>query len=522
MKKLRKLFVKNATIYRRSSLRLLIPACFLIGLLLVIPEAVYAGFPFSIPSIPGVEVPVKVPGLDNLFKEKPAITTDFADTHNQIFLADKFTSAKYTRLTKLPRTPHGGFLLRPGFYELTVQSYCLHAGTHGPSRGEGYLNAPLKGAKKSIIRNILRNSVVYSQIPQSEIQTLIWAILAQTKINQLQPNIQQVARQLLTDEEIRQLNGGALSIIPPELFQQATAKLPASARRILDAENQLRQMLTQTPGTFQDLERIAVLVGDPTSNEAGPEIPRGRWSDHPGGYYVRYFPDSYSKTRIQLYVPQSFGNKANKSDAGQEYDPSGDVAVPSSTGRQRLAQSGRPADSGADADTSDSGTETPSSTTDTKNDSGYPSIFQIFCNPVVRAYMDGDWKSGLSDYKERSRWILWNKSTGKFSVTAATLGDSESVAQNKPVDSGDIYWVGYYHTHPPLEPGKPTDGYKVGPSPQDKFIASVNKIPSLVRDYTNESRTDVVDYMYGAESRGKDVTDPTASNVFPAAVCGGS
>ncbi|MCD9027920.1 hypothetical protein LDO26_06835 [Luteimonas sp. BDR2-5] len=37
------------------------------------------------------------------------------------------------------------FNFGPGYYRGTIRSYCLHAGTYGPTTGDGYLIAPLKG-----------------------------------------------------------------------------------------------------------------------------------------------------------------------------------------------------------------------------------------------------------------------------------------------------------------------------------------------------------------------------------------
>ena len=65
------------------------------------------------------------------------------------------------------------------------------------------------------------------------------------------------------------------------------------------------------------------------------EVPSGRWSLHPDGYYVRYLPQGYSHTLVQIWVPQ--GAPA----VGKEFDPATHVAVPGNTSRQRLGQSGR-------------------------------------------------------------------------------------------------------------------------------------------------------------------------------------
>lgn len=318
-------------------------ASFLLGVVLTNAPTARAQFGFSIPglpTIPGLGTP-SIPGLDSLLQEEPPITTSFRDTRNEIVLPDDFALQPVTPLTSLPRSARGGFLLSPGFYEAELQSYCLHAGTHGPSHGQGYLWAPLKGPREPVIQHILQNSVQHPDIDQHEIQSLIWSILARAPISELSPSIQRVASQLLTPEEIADLNGGALGVIPPEALNAITANLPAPVRQVLEAENQLRQLFSQATADFTALEQIAVLAGDPPAG-SGPEVPLGRWSQHPGGFYVRYFPSGYSRTRVQVYVPEATPTPQGSLPSPKEFDPSSDVAVPSNTSSQRLAQSARP------------------------------------------------------------------------------------------------------------------------------------------------------------------------------------
>ena len=47
-----------------------------------------------------------------------------------------------------------------------------------------------------------------------------------------------------------------------------------------------------------------MLGGDPTPDSASRKIPEGRWSYHPGGYFIRFFPSGYSRTEVQVYVPE--------------------------------------------------------------------------------------------------------------------------------------------------------------------------------------------------------------------------
>lgn len=327
-------FASGSGCFRGGGYRSLMVA-FLLGAVLTRAPAVQAqfGVPMPrLPTIPGLGTPA-IPGLDSLFKDDPPITTSFSDARNEIVLPDNFALEPVSSLASLPRGPHGGFLLSPGFYEAELQSYCLRAGTHGPSRGQGYLWAPLKGSREPMIRHILQQSVQYPEVDQQEIQALIWSILARARFSDLPPSMQQLASQLLTPEDIAELNGGALGFIPPEVFNQVTANLPTPVRQVLEAENQLRQLLRQATGDFVALEQIAVLAGDPPVG-SGPEVPLGRWSQHPDGFYVRYFPASYRQTRVQVYVPEVLVTS-------KEFDPATQVAVPSNTSSQRLAQSAR-------------------------------------------------------------------------------------------------------------------------------------------------------------------------------------
>ncbi len=95
--------------------------------------------------------------------------------------------AKQSRsLMSLQRTPSGGFVLQPGYYQQQTQSYCLKAGTHGPGEGDGYLYAPPKGPAEDAVITVLRNSVQHPEIEQHDMQALLWAIIARAKFEDLQ------------------------------------------------------------------------------------------------------------------------------------------------------------------------------------------------------------------------------------------------------------------------------------------------------------------------------------------------
>ncbi len=260
-----------------------------------------------IPDVDIPDLPVKIPGLGNLFEEGPTLTTSLEDAQFGVAFLDDFDPQVTTRMTHLPRDEDGRFLLvRPGLYQLNFRSYCLHAGVYGPGSGEGYLFAPLKGPRAGVILSVLHGSYRHPDIPQEQIQSLIWAILARTKVSDMPTDLRDVARLLLTKKEISALNGGAVGQIPPELYDKVFGDVPAPLRRVYEAEAGLRSAFAQGVSEFDELERVAVLAGDPPEAEDGPETPSGRWSYHPDGYFIRYFPSGYSKTRVQLYLPEPF------------------------------------------------------------------------------------------------------------------------------------------------------------------------------------------------------------------------
>ncbi len=284
----------------------------------------------------GDKLKKKTPGVGSLLEGKPPITTSLPDAKWGDASKDSFTPREAKRsLMTLQRTPNGGFALQPGYYEMQTQSYCLKAGTHGPGGGDGYLYAPPLGPAEEAVMTIVRNSVNRPEIAQQEIQQLLWAIIARAKFEDLSSNLKATASRLLTPRQLTSLNRSALDVLSNSQLQGALGGVPAPVRQVLEAEAQLRRMLT-TPGTsFAEMERVAVLSGAAPRGEGSRDVPSGRWSLHPDGYYVRYLPSGYSSTRVEIWVQQ--GSPA----VGKEYDPATHVAVPGNTARQRLIQSGR-------------------------------------------------------------------------------------------------------------------------------------------------------------------------------------
>lgn len=286
----------------------------------------------------------RLPGADKLTKKipnilggKPPITTALPDAKWGDASKDGFVPREESRsLMTLQRTPLGGFVLQPGYYQLQTQSYCLKAGTHGPGGGDGYLYAPPKGPAEDAVMSVVRNSVQHPEIEQHDVQALLWAIIARAKFEDLQPQMKATASKLLTPRQLASLNRNALDVLSGNALTDALGGVPEPLRQIAQAEAQLRQMLTTPGASFAEMERVAVLSGAAPLGEGSQSVPSGRWSMHPDGYWVRYIPSGYSSTRVEIWVPQ--GSPA----VGKEYDPATHIAVPGNTARQRLIQSGRP------------------------------------------------------------------------------------------------------------------------------------------------------------------------------------
>src|SRR5688500_8355026 len=102
--------------------------------------------------------------VDQLVGGNHPITTSLEHARWAVDSLDNFTPREAKRsMLQLQRTPNGGFVMQPGYWEMHTQSYCLKAGTHGPGGGDGYLYAPTLGPAEDAVTTILRNSVQHTE-----------------------------------------------------------------------------------------------------------------------------------------------------------------------------------------------------------------------------------------------------------------------------------------------------------------------------------------------------------------------
>lgn len=256
-----------------------------------------------------------------------AITTNFKDCNKVDIKSPDFgKNEKYTNLCKVNFSPTEGYVLKPGFYTINLKSFCMHAGTYAPSKGDGYLYAPLKGPKKQLINSLVKNWYKNQDIPQQQVQSLVWGVIAKSSFKNLSPDLQLVATRLLTKNDLLSLSKMGLDFIPDSMMSQAKSNLPKPVQLVLEAENKIRNFFSSSSSSsYSELEKLAMLGG---VNPLTSEISRSTWGLHPNGYWTSYQPEGYRQMTVRIYVPNTL--------TSVNYIPSDDVAVPANTGSQRL------------------------------------------------------------------------------------------------------------------------------------------------------------------------------------------
>jgi CubicO group peptidase (beta-lactamase class C family) len=295
--------------------------------------------------------------IDKLSRDP--ITTSFKDVDKSEVLEIQFGNDQaYQSFFDQQFDPKKGFTLEPGYYEGTFQSFCIKAGTTPPISGGGRFYAPIKGPKADIMTAIIDGYQGNPEITQREVQLLLWAIIAKADFAKMKGPVKVTALKLLSPTQIARLSKGALDNLTRNELRKVANETPA-LRAILEAEDNLRRKYYAGAKSYEEYEEIAMLAG---VEPIVPGFEAGRWTKHPDGYYIRYFPQGYARTRTQVYVPPSAGTR--------QFNPSTDIAVPPNRG-QRLLQTSLPGGN-------------PSS-----NTGGYIKPYQDpFCEPAFNAAAD--------------------------------------------------------------------------------------------------------------------------------------
>jgi hypothetical protein len=251
--------------------------------------------------------------LDRLVRSRPALTTNLTDTLRDAPWLDpdddEDQAIGAASLRSLPRAADGAYLLPPGAFEATFESFCLLAGTPGPARGEGYLPAPITGPRASLITGVLDRATQQPDISQDDVQALLWAVLSKTRPSQMPAEMQAVAARLLTAADRASLEADAQGRLTAAIRDQVLSRLPPFAANLVMAEAELREAFAAR-ASYDELARIAVPDGSADVQAGDREIPEGRWA-LAGQYLVRLLPSSYRDVKVQIMVPEKVDVKVD-------------------------------------------------------------------------------------------------------------------------------------------------------------------------------------------------------------------
>jgi len=253
---------------------------------------------------------------------------DDVDTSNivQHFLA---TDQKPAPLSDLSRTEDGAYVLAPGYYEADFKTFCLQPGTPSPSSRDAYFRAPLTGSRKDIIETILRNSQKKPYLEQQNVQLLLWSVVSKSNFDNLSSPVKSTAYELLSSKQIFELRGGTMGLV----------KTVMNTTGIANANSDLQKLFSIGTSSYEAYEKLAVLAEPPVIKR--PDFKRDQWYKNPDGYYVKYLPDTYKNTKIQLYVPQDCVDSTLKRNGNYVvFDPTTMIIVPAYSNSQRLGVGG--------------------------------------------------------------------------------------------------------------------------------------------------------------------------------------
>ncbi len=284
---------------------------------------------------------------DFLLGEKDILTTSIDDVFPYSIKIEDFPPNPASKEIISRFKKEGVIKLKPGVYDFYFKSFCLHAGKYAPYKGSGYLIASLKGRGSRIIKNILKNSLKYEGISQEDVQSLIWAVLANGKYASFSPAIKEIADKLLEKEDLSVLGKSFLNFIPSPIknwiWEEIEKRLPQDIISIRDKLNRLKEVIQNAQATYQELEGIAIKLGKPPISENMLDVSEGTWSQISNDYFIRIFPDDYTRTRMQVYVRDNTPTKRKdnydvdiSATTACGFNPCDLVGVPANTNMQRL------------------------------------------------------------------------------------------------------------------------------------------------------------------------------------------
>jgi hypothetical protein len=267
-------------------------------------------------------------------KGKP-LSTDFADTIHLDTLPPTVEPKAFNQLTRLDRTDDGSFILRVGMFEAYLESYPLDSNARLSTIG-GFYPAPIKGRRATVIAAVLKQAELHPEVGQGEIQQLLGAIVGGADLEKMAPQVQQTAARILPRGTLALLQGATAA-------KNGAEGILSYLDRRAKSGPQPQQSNSGARGQGSDPDQDVQGGGDsPSPPSSFLPVARGTWAQMPGGFYVRYLPQSPGKTRLEVMVPDTAIAQADPI-APLVFDPTQYLAVCGQSQGLRLGITMRPA-----------------------------------------------------------------------------------------------------------------------------------------------------------------------------------
>jgi hypothetical protein len=226
-----------------------------------------------------------------------AVTTSIKDAYPIANWLDSYSQIVQPR-------PTSSLTVYPGYYRITVRSYCLHAGAYAPTRGAAYLLSPLKGTQATLITSILKKSEERTDVAQQDVQRLIWGIEAGVKYSQYPADFQTRIAPLLSPQDIASME--TVTFLSSKL-NSLVGYLPQDIKQIAGYFNDFRRMLTNPSLSYAEIEQYAVKTGLAPLGPGSKDYGVGQWAYARDGFYIREVGHAgYQSTTLEVLRPAPY------------------------------------------------------------------------------------------------------------------------------------------------------------------------------------------------------------------------
>jgi hypothetical protein len=268
------------------------------------------------------------------FKGAP-LSTSLTDIIRGEILPTSIEPPAFAPLLKLERNDDGAFLLKAGIYEAYLESYSLEPYDLGTGRPSAFFPARINGRRAKVISSILKYAELHPDVPQAIIQNLLGLTVYGIDLEKMPAPTQQGAARLLPKDILMQLHGATQTKKMQDILLTTLGRhVGASTKEAQEIAGGIaaEKQIDQQYGVSQTVKDLAT-----SSDAAAPMVAsaRGAWMQMPGGFYVRYLPDGYAKTRLQVIVPDA-AMEAVDPKHPLTFDPTQYLAVHTGTPAQRL------------------------------------------------------------------------------------------------------------------------------------------------------------------------------------------